>query len=178
MIAPSISQELVEPAWQIVILTDPLGTGNIWKNQFFAIKTGQQTPLRPEGAAKLFRFFFFHYPDPQSAWQSGTCHQANLFLIVFYYDYVGSSALTSCVWKTIPYWRVNWLRARNVEIVLRKFHFQYFFRPNLLLTLFLPVENGSNDFLPQKLRSRNLIDKHQVWSIPVVQKALKWTKMA
>ena len=35
-----------------------------------------------------------------------------------------------------------------------------------------------SDFLPQKLRSRNLIDKHQVWSIPVVQKALKWTKMA
>ena len=103
-----------------------------------------------EGAAKLFRFFFFHYPDPQSAWQSGTCHQANLFLIVSFYDYVGSSALTSCVWKTVPYWRVNWLRARNVEIVLRKFHFRYFFRPNLLLTLFLPVENGSNDFFASK----------------------------
>ena len=103
-----------------------------------------------KGAAKLFRFFFFHYPDPQSAWQSGTCHQANLFLIVSFYDYVGSSALTSCVWKTVPYWRVNWFRARNVEIFLRKFHFRYFFWPNLLLTLFLPIENGSNDFFASK----------------------------
>ena len=57
---------------------DPPEAGQIWEDQFFAMKRGQQTPLRPEiddyicqGCSRTFQIVFVFYPGPGKLFSMG-----------------------------------------------------------------------------------------------------------